>query len=62
MSSRLWHLKLCNKVFVIENGGISQQGSFEELTKNDGFFKETLKKQIGMLGINSSMYNIKKTM
>lgn len=62
VSSRLWHLKLCNKVFVIENGGISQQGSFEELTKNDGFFKETYKKQIGMLGLRSSMYNIKKSM
>ena len=60
VSSRLWHLRLCNKVFVIENGGVSQQGSFEELTKKDGFFKETYKKQIGMLGISTPMHNIKK--
>ena len=60
VSSRLWHLRICNKIFVLENGLISQQGSFDDLTKNNGFFKDTYKKQIGILGINNPIYNIKK--
>ena len=31
VSNRLWHLRLCNKIFVLDNGKITQQGSFEEL-------------------------------
>ena len=49
VSSRLWHLKLCNKIFVIEKGTISQNGSFQELSQQRGFFKDTLTKQVGMI-------------
>ncbi|MDC3091416.1 ATP-binding cassette domain-containing protein, partial [Rickettsiales bacterium] len=62
VSSRLWHLRICNKIFVLENGLISQQGSFDDLTKNNGFFMDTYKKQIEMLGINNPILNIKKAM
>ena len=51
VSSRVWHLKLCNKIFVIENGTISQEGNFENLSNQDGFFKNTFSKQIGILGV-----------
>ena len=51
-SSRVWHLKLCNKIFVIENGQISQEGNFDNLLNQNGFFKNTYLKQIGILGIN----------
>ena len=49
VSSRLWHLRLCNKIFVLEKGTISQDGSFEELSQKPGFFKDTLVKQVGMI-------------
>ena len=50
ISSRLWHLRLCNKVFVLEKGTVSQEGSFEDLIKVSGFFKDTYQKQIGIMG------------
>ena len=31
VSNRVWHLRLCNKIFVLEEGKIKQQGSFDEL-------------------------------
>ena len=52
VSSRLWHLRLCNKIFVINNNTITQDGSFEELLNQHGFFKDTYYKQIDMLGVN----------
>ena len=53
VSNRLWHLRLCNKIFVLENGKISQQGSFEDLKTLPGFFGETYTKQMSILGINT---------
>ena len=55
VSSRLWHLRLCNKIYVIQNGGISQEGEFNDLVNKEGFFKDTYVKQIGILGINKSI-------
>ena len=55
VSSRLWHLRLCNKIYVLQNGGISQEGEFNDLVNKEGFFKETYVKQIGILGINNSI-------
>ncbi len=50
VSNRLYHLRLCNKIFVLNNGKISQQGSFENLKNEPGFFGETYKKQTSILG------------
>ena len=50
VSNRLYHLRLCNKIFVLDNGKISQQGSFENLKNESGFFSETYKKQTSILG------------
>jgi len=52
VSNRLWHLRLCNKIFVLDNGMITQQGSFEDLKNTKGFFGETFNKQISILGFN----------
>ena len=52
VSNRLWHLRICNKIFVLDNGVITQEGSFEELKNNRGFFGETFNKQISVLGFN----------
>ena len=52
VSSRLWHLRLCNKIYVIQNRGILQEGEFNDLVNKEGFFKDTYTKQIGILGIN----------
>ena len=45
-------LRNCNKIFVLDNGVITQQGSFEELKNIRGFFGETFNKQISVLGFN----------
>ena len=52
VSNRLWHLRICNKIFVLDNGVITQEGSFEELKNIRGFFGETYNKQISVLGFN----------
>ncbi len=60
ISNRLWHLRLCNKILVLEHGKISQEGSFEDLKKIPGFFGETYSKQMSILGIDSPTKHIKK--
>ncbi len=52
VSNRVWHLRLCNKIFVLDEGKIIQQGSFEELRDAIGFFSQTYNKQVSILGIN----------
>ena len=53
ISNRLWHLRLCNKVLVLDDGKISQNGTFEELQGNEGFFKEQYEKQMNMISSNN---------
>jgi len=60
VSNRLYHLRLCNKIFVLDNGKISQQGSFENLKNEPGFFSETYKKQSSILGESSTHKILKK--
>ena len=60
VSNRLYHLRLCNKIFVLDNGKISQQGSFESLKNEPGFFSETYKKQTSILGESSTHKILKK--
>ena len=60
VSNRLWHLRLCNKIFVLENGNITQEGTFENLIKTPGFFGMTYSKQMSILGMNNLDQKIKK--
>ena len=60
VSNRLYHLRLCNKIFVLDNGKISQQGSFESLKNEPGFFSETYRKQSSILGESSTHKILKK--
>ncbi len=60
VSNRLYHLRLCNKIFVLDNGKISQQGSFESLKNEPGFFSETYKKQSSILGESPTHKILKK--
>ena len=60
VSNRLYHLRLCNKIFVLDNGKISQQGSFESLKNEAGFFSETYRKQSSILGESSTNKILKK--
>lgn len=59
VSNRLWHLKICNKIFVLNGGEIIQDGSFENLSTSDGFFKESLEKQLNILD-NNRLGKLKK--
>ena len=52
VSNRLYHLRLCNKIFVLDDGKIKQEGSFESLKEVPGFFSETFYKQTSILGMN----------
>ena len=54
VSSRIPQLRMCNKIFVIENSTISQEGSFDELSNQKGFFRDTYIKQAGIMGISST--------
>ena len=59
VSNRLWHLKICNKIFVLNGGEIIQDGSFENLSTSNGFFKESLEKQLNILD-NNRLGKLKK--
>ena len=52
VSNRLYHLRLCNKIFVLDDGKIKQEGSFESLKQLPGFFSETFYKQTSILGLS----------
>ena len=60
VSNRVWHLRLCNKIFVLDEGKIIQQGSFEELRDGTGFFSQTYNKQMSILGINNKIKSMQK--
>ncbi len=45
IATRLWHLQLANKVFVVEGGKVTQSGTIQNLRKEAGFFKETYEAQ-----------------
>jgi len=60
VSNRIWHLRMCNKIFVLDEGKITQQGSFEELKNAVGYFSNTYNKQMEMLGIQNKIKIVKK--
>ena len=60
VSNRIYHLRLCNKIFVLDNGKISQEGTFENLKNEPGFFSETYKKQTSILGESPTNKILKK--
>ncbi len=45
ISNRLWHLQLCNKIFVLNEGKIAQSGTIDEMKNVPGFFKDTYERQ-----------------
>jgi ABC-type bacteriocin/lantibiotic exporter with double-glycine peptidase domain len=45
ISNRLWHLQLCNKIYVLNEGKITQSGTIDEMKNVQGFFKDTYEKQ-----------------
>ena len=51
---------MCNKIFVLEDGKIKQQGSFDELRNSPGYFGETYNKQISILGVEQKIKSLKK--
>ena len=57
VSNRLYHLRLCNKVFVLDKGTIKQEGSFDDLKAIPGFFSDTFYKQTSILGMNQQKKN-----
>ncbi len=60
VSNRVSHLRLCNKIFVLADGKITQQGSFEQLRQIPGFFSESFSNQSSILGLNEKSKTIKK--
>ena len=45
IATRLWHLQLANKIFVVEEGKVTQSGTIENLREEAGFFKATYEAQ-----------------
>ena len=60
VSNRLYHLRLCNKIFVLSEGTIKQEGSFESLKETQGFFSDTFYKQTSILGMTQQKRVVKK--
>ena len=50
---------MCNKIFVLDEGKIKQQGSFDELRNSPGYFGETYNKQISIL-VEQKIKSLKK--
>ena len=45
IATRLWHLQLANKIFVVEEGKVTQSGTMENLREETGFFRATYEAQ-----------------
>ena len=45
ISHRLYNLKLANRIYVMKDGAVAEQGSFEELINKEGIFREMYNKQ-----------------
>jgi ATP-binding cassette subfamily B protein len=45
ISHRLYNLKIADRIYVMEKGGIAQEGSFQELIQESGLFKDLFDKQ-----------------
>ena len=60
VSNRVSHLRLCNKIFVLADGKITQEGSFDQLRQIPGFFSESFSNQSSILGLNEKSKTIKK--
>ena len=46
VAHRLSTVKECDRIFVIDNGGIAESGSFEDLISRRGSFCELVEKQL----------------
>ena len=45
IATRLWHLQLANKIFVVEEGKVTQSGTMGNLREETGFFRTTYEAQ-----------------
>ena len=45
IAHRLSTIKHCDRILVLDNGVITEQGTYDELIKADGFFAELVKRQ-----------------
>ena len=45
IATRLWHLQLANKIFVVEEGKVTQSGTMGNLREETGFFNATYEAQ-----------------
>ena len=48
VAHRLSTIEKCDKIFVMDNGVIAQEGTFDELKDNEGLLKKFAKKQIAV--------------
>ena len=45
ISHRLYNLRIANKIYVMKDGTIVEEGTYDELLKQDGYFKELFSSQ-----------------
>jgi len=45
ISHRLYNLKMADKIYVMQNGAIVQEGSFDQLIVEEGLFRSMYEKQ-----------------
>ena len=45
IAHRLSTIKHCDRIIVMNNGSIEEEGTYDELVKNNGFFAELIKRQ-----------------
>lgn len=46
IAHRLSTIKDCDKIYVMDNGKIIEEGSFDELCENKGYFYELVSRQM----------------
>ena len=45
VAHRLSTIQKCNRIFMLENGKIAEEGTYSDLIKKDGFFKGLVEEQ-----------------
>jgi ABC-type bacteriocin/lantibiotic exporter with double-glycine peptidase domain len=46
IAHRLSTIKDCDKIYVLENGKVTEEGTFDELYANEGYFHELVSRQM----------------
>ena len=42
ISNQVWHLQLCDKIIVLEDGGVKESGGWNELMSKDTYIKSKM--------------------